>query len=86
MNLKRVLLAVMLLISMVVSAQDWSSPETESMLRTYVKQIFQVDGKVYGVDDYEPEPYPLQGANILVTCMGDTTEFDGSMADKDGEF
>ena len=79
-------MAAMLLISIGVSAQDWSSPETESMLRTYVKQIFQVEGKVYGVDDYEPEPYPLQGANIVVTCMGDTTEFDGSMADKDGSF
>ena len=86
MNLKRVLLAAMLLLTISAGAQDGSSPETESMLRTYVKQIFQVDGKVYGVDDYEPEPYPLQGANILVTCMGDTTEFDGSMADKDGEF
>lgn len=86
MNLRRVLLAALMLFTISVSAQDWSSPETESMLRTYVKQIFQVEGKVYGVDDYEPEPYPLQGANIVVTCMGDTTEFDGSMADKDGSF
>ena len=87
MNLKKVIPVALMLLSAAGSrAQDWSSPETESMLRTYVKQIFQVEGKVYGVDDYEPEPYPLQGANILVTCMGDTTEFDGSMADKDGEF
>lgn len=77
MNLKRVLLAAMLLISIGVSAQDWSSPETESMLRTYVKQIFQVEGRVFGVDEYEPNPYPLQGANILVKCLGDTTETDG---------
>ena len=68
------------------NGQDWSSPEIESLLRTYVKQVFQVEGKVYGVDDYEPEPYPLQGANIKVTCMGDTTSFDGSAADKDGRF
>ena len=86
MNLKRVLLAAMLLLTISVEAQDWSSPETESMLRTYVKQIFQVDGRVYGVDEYEPDPYPLQGANILVKCMGDTTATDGSMADEDGDF
>lgn len=67
-------------------AQDWSSPEIESMLRTYVKQVFQVNGKVFGVDDYEPDPYPLQGANVLVRCMGDTTSFDGSMVDEDGSF
>ena len=65
---------------------DWSSPETESYLRTYIKQLFQVDGRVFGVDDYEPTPYPLQGANIKVTCMGDTTVFDGMAADKDGSF
>ena len=40
-------MAAMLLISIGVSAQDWSSPETESMLRTYVKQIFQVEGRVF---------------------------------------
>jgi len=67
-------------------AQDWSSPETESMLRTYVKQIFQINGRVFGIDDFEPEPYPLQGANVVVTCMGDTTSFDGAAADKDGSF
>ena len=79
-------MAAMMLLTISLSAQDWSSPETESMLRTYVKQIFQVNGRVYGVDDYEPEPYPLQGANILVKCMGDTTATDGSMADEDGDF
>ena len=56
------------------------------MLRTYVKQIFQVEGRVFGVDEYEPNPYPLQGANILVKCLGDTTETDGGAADKDGSF
>ena len=67
-------------------SQDWSSPETESMLRTYVKQIFQINGRVFDIDDFEPEPYPLQGANVVVTCMGDTTSFDGAAADKDGSF
>lgn len=87
MNLKRFFVAVvMMTVFTGVMAQDWSSPETESMLRTYVKQIFQINGRVYGVDDFEPEPYPLQGANVVVTCLGDTTSFDGAAADKDGSF
>ena len=86
-KIKRAVFSALTLLSVTgVVAQDWSSPETESMLRTYVKQIFQVEGKVYGVDEYEPTPYPLQGANVLVTCMGDTTEFDGSMVADDGSF
>lgn len=98
MNLKRIVLSLCLsfaaipmvgqiiISSSAVSSNDWSSPEIESLMRTYVKQVFQVEGKVYGVDDYEPEPYPLQGANIKVTCMGDTASFDGSAADKEGRF
>ena len=58
----------------------------ESMMRTYLKQLFEVTGRVFGVDEYEPTPYPLQGANIKVTCMGDTTAFDGMAADTDGSF
>jgi hypothetical protein len=86
-DIKRGLLtALMLFMTVGMLAQDWDSPELESMLRTYVKQIFQVQGRVYGVDDYEPEPYPLQSANIKVTCLGDTTSFDGASADKDGDF
>ena len=77
---------MMLLSITVVRAQDWSSPEFESMIKTYVKQIFAVNGRVFGVDEYEPNPYPLQGANIKVTCLGDTTAFDGMAADKDGSF
>ena len=87
MNLKRGFLAAFMLFMIVgARAQNWTSPEFESMIKTYVKQMFQVTGKVYGVDDYEPEPYPLQGANIKVTCLGDTTAFDGMAADKDGSF
>ena len=86
-NYRRAVLALMMIFSLSgAMAQDWSSPETESMLRTYVKQVYEVNGKVYGVDEYEPNPYPLQGANILVTCMGDTTSSDGAAADKDGSF
>ena len=76
----------MLLSMTVVRAQDWSSPEFESMIKTYIKQVYAVNGRVFGVDEYEPNPYPLQGANIKVTCLGDTTAFDGMAADKDGSF
>ena len=87
MNFKRVILAaLMLLTALGVMAQDWSSPEIESMMRQYVKQVFEVNGKVYGVDEYEPDPYPLQSANVKVVCMGDTTEFDGGAAGPDGRF
>ena len=87
MNLKRGILAVLMLLTVSgVMAQDWSSPEIESMMRQYVKQVFEVNGKVYGVDEYEPDPYPLQSANVKVVCMGDTTEFDGGAAGPDGRF
>ena len=87
MNHKRFFLSVVgLMFFSVLFAQDWSSPEFESLIRTYIKQWYSVTGKVYGVDEYEPNPYPLQGANIKVTCMGDTTEFSGAAADKEGNF
>ena len=87
MNFRRAFLALfMQFLACAVMAQDWSTPEVESMLRTYVKQVFQIEGRVFGVDDFEPEPYPLQGANVKVTCMGDTTSFDGSSVNKDGSF
>ena len=87
MKLKRGLWVVLMLLSVSVArAQDWSSPEFESMIKTYVKQVFDVHGRVFGVDEYEPNPYPLQGANIKVTCLGDTTAFDGMAADRDGSF
>ena len=76
----------MLLAISVAQAQDWTSPEFESMIRTYIKQVFEVNGRVFGVDDFEPNPYPLQGANIKVTCLGDTTSFDGMAAASDGGF
>jgi len=95
MNLKRLFLAAAALfcfsslfaqVYYYGGGQDWSSPETESYMKTYVKQSFEVTGRVYGVDDYEPEPYPLQSASIKVTCMGDTTSFSGMAADRDGDF
>lgn len=87
MNRKKGLAVLALLFCMTGAvAQDWSSPETVSMLQTYVKQVFNVSGKVYGVDEYEPNPYPLQGANVTVTCLGDTTSFDGSAVYEEGDF
>ena len=55
MNLKRAVITVLMLIltfsgikaqfvvvgSSGSNGQDWSSPEIESMLRTYIKQVFQ---------------------------------------------
>lgn len=66
-------------------AQGWNSPEMQAYMRTYVKQWYEVTGKIYGVDDFEPKPYPLQGANVKVTCLGDTTEMSGAAANKEGE-
>lgn len=66
-------------------AQGWNSPEMQAYMRTYVKQWYEVTGKIYGVDDFEPNPYPLQGAHVMVTCLGDTTETQGAAADKDGD-
>ena len=87
MKLKRLFLSVLGLMSFsVLVAQDWTNPEFESMIKTYVKQSYEVIGRVFGVDEYEPNPYPLQGANVKVTCMGDTTSFDGMSADSDGMF
>ena len=86
MNRRGILTALLLIATVGMWAQDWSSPELESMLRTYVKQVFEVNGKVYGVDEYEPEPYPLQSATVRLICMGDTTSMDGATADKDGLF
>ena len=99
MNLRRSLLFILMMFMVLPVAgqyvvvgtpetwsDNWSSPEMESMMRTYLKQLFEVTGRVFGVDEYEPTPYPLQGANIKVTCMGDTTAFDGMAADTDGSF
>ena len=80
------LLVILLTLFAGLKAQDWTTPEIESLLRTYIKQWYEVEGRVFGIDDFEPEPYPLQGANIKVTCMGDTTVFDGTAVDKDGGF
>lgn len=63
------------------------SPEANVIfMRTHYKQVYQVKGKVFGKDDFEPNPYPLQGANIKVTCVGDTTQMYLQSVGKDGRF
>lgn len=80
------LLIPLLLMPIGVEAQDFDSPEEEAMMRTLFKQIYEVRGKVYGADDFEPKPYPLQGANVKVTCVGDTTNMEGDAVKRDGGF
>lgn len=87
-NIKVRLLLVMALLMMSSSAfsQGWyeGSPESRAMMNTYVKQRFRVTGRIWGTDDFEPKPYPLQGANVKVVCKADTTEMEGMSANKDG--
>lgn len=86
--MKKTLLLVFLFLQAIgIWGQDWySDPEWESAMRMYVKQIYRFEGNVYGTDQYEPEPYPLQGANVRMTCMGDTTQMEGMAAGSEGEF
>lgn len=67
--------------------KEWASkPELQAFIKMFAKQIFVVNGKVYGTDDFEPRPYPLQGANVEVTCVGDTSQVFGAATNADGEF
>ncbi len=63
-----------------------SRPELQAFISMYAKQIFVVNGVLYGTDEFEPKPYPLQGAHIEVQCVGDTTQVFGASSNKDGEF
>lgn len=76
---------IMLLVCHAAMAQ-WENIEYSSRIRQYIKHAFQIEGVVMGTDDFEPEPFPLQSANVKVTCLGDTTLFDGASVDKDGRF
>lgn len=51
-----------------------------------VKMQFQIDGRVFGTDSFEPDPFPLQGAAVKVMCVADTTEMDGGSVGHDGRF
>ena len=60
------------------------TPEMRALISAVLKHRYEVKGKVMGTDDFEPTPYPLQGANITLTCVADTTQFGGAAADQDG--
>lgn len=67
--------------------QEWASkPELQAFIKLFAKQIFVVNGRVFGKDEFEPHPYPLQGANVEVKCVGDTAQVFGASTNKDGEF
>lgn len=67
--------------------QEWASkPELQAMIALFTKQIFVVNGRIFGTDDFEPTPYPLQGASIQVKCVGDTSEVHGAVTNDEGEF
>jgi len=85
-NMKRVLSFVAVVATCMNLYAQWDSPEMNAYMRTAYKQIYEVSGKVYGSDEFEPKPYPLQGANVKVVCLGDTTNMDGQSVWKDGGF
>lgn len=67
--------------------QEWASkPELQALISLFAKQIFVVNGRLFGTDDFEPNPYPIQGAQVLVTCVGDTAEVYTAASNEDGEF
>ena len=92
MNKKRVLSFVagvamcVSLYAQFVGGVVYDSPESNTWMRTYYKQGYEVKGKVFGKDEFEQNPYPLQGANVKVTCMGDTTLMYLQSVGKDGWF
>lgn len=63
-----------------------NKPEVQVLISMFAKQIFVVNGKVYGIDDFEPTPYPLPGAQVTVTCVGDTAEIFTAATNDKGEF
>lgn len=63
-----------------------NKPELQVLISMFAKQIFVVNGKIYGTDDFEPTPYPLPGAQITVTCVGDTAEVYTGTTNDSGEF
>ena len=85
-NMKRVLILVAIAAMCVSAYAQWDSPEMNEYMRTNFKQMYEVRGKVYGVDEFESKPYPLQGANVKVVCLGDTTQMEGQSVWKDGNF
>lgn len=62
------------------------TPEMRALISAVLKHRYEVKGKVMGTDDFEPNPYPLQNANVQLICVADTTQIGGVAADKDGKF
>lgn len=61
-------------------------PEVQVLISMFAKQIFVVNGRIYATDDFEPTPYPLPGAQVTVTCVGDTAEIYTAATNEKGEF
>ncbi|MBQ9175789.1 MAG: outer membrane beta-barrel protein [Bacteroidaceae bacterium] len=92
---RTMLMLVMLVTSIGINAQvdllrrfglepDDITPEMRAMVAAFLKHRFEVVGTVMATDDFEPRPYPLQGANVMLTCVEDTTQMGGAAVDKDG--
>ena len=62
------------------------TPEMRALISAVLKHRYEVKGKVMGTDDFEPNPYPLQNANVQLICVADTTQIGGAAVDKDGKF
>lgn len=67
--------------------QEWASkPELQAFISMFAKQIFVVNGRLFGTDEFEPKPYPLQGAHVEVKCVGDTAQVFAGVSNSEGEF
>ncbi len=63
-----------------------NKPEVQVLISMFAKHIFVVNGRIYATDDFEPDPYPLPGAQVTVTCVGDTAEIYTAATNEKGEF
>lgn len=84
----RFLMTVLLLVVGTVTAmgQLYNDLRWRSEQKQRVKMRFQVEGRIYGTDSFEPNPFPLQGAAVKVTCVADSTVMDGGSVGSEGYF
>ena len=61
------------------------TPEMRALVSAFLKHRFEVTGVVMATDEFEPTPYTLQGANVMLTCVEDTTQMGGASVDSDGK-
>lgn len=47
---------------------------------------YRLEGNIYGTDEFDSVPYPLSGANIQITCVGDTSKHTITVSDPKGHF